>query len=101
MPNTITKLTARIEEYATDTKTPCALYKTEAYATKRAVAAAQFAAKIHVQDETFTEADYLVFWVESLERWTFAVNTNALQLQPGYIGGYIAAVATKFNCFCY
>ena len=99
MPNLIDHLTTRILNRAAETKKPCCLYRTEAMAKQKAAEAAEFAGKMHTQGSG--DAFYVVFYIEELERWTFCVDINELLRRADAVGGYIAAVSSKFNCFQY
>ena len=89
--NILQEITNRIERRASETKNPCKLYKTESAAEK---AGAKMAAIVGEHHDTKT-ARYLVLKVESLGKWTAAIDLTELLSRHDSIGGYVGLAANK------
>lgn len=90
MANIIAELTARIEDYRKDTKTPCKSYATEAAAEKATGKMAMAAAKYFTRDtEEARSARYVVFYNEAWSRWVGCIDMSELIGRKTSTGGYL------------
>ena len=95
--NTITSLTARIEEYRTTNKNPCKNYSTEAAAEKATAKMAQDAANYFSKTPGVEArpAQYVVFYNEAWGRWVGCVNLSELIQRSSSTGGYLGFCGAK------
>ena len=89
--NITTKLLNRINQRLTETKSPCKLYATESSADKAGLKVAEKAAKHFSQhgQEDIIQADYIVIYIPSIQKWTPCINLTALLSRRDAAGGYL------------
>lgn len=89
--NIVKNLQARIEDRLTETKTPCKLYATEEAADKAGANIAEIVGNHH---ET-RPANYVVIKIESIGKWTAAIDLNELCGREGRLGGYLGLACDR------
>lgn len=92
--NLIKDLTARIEEYRAENKTPCKNYATEAAAERATLdmaktCAAYFHKDVSATKETVKPAQYVVFFNEAWGRWVGCICISEVLRRPESTGGYL------------
>lgn len=89
--NIIKDLISRIENYRHTNKNPCKNYATEAAAEKATAAMAQaVATHFHIAGaDDARSANYVVFYVESWERWVGCIQLSELIQRKTSTGGYL------------
>lgn len=100
MANIIKDLTSRvIEARGTNKSFPCKVYKTEEAAEKVMAETAQMVATyFHVTgDEKTRPADYVVFYVESWDRWVGCINLSEVLNRKHSTGGYLGITKGIFT----
>lgn len=90
--NIITNLQARIENRLTETKNPCKLYATE---NRAEAAIAKLAAQVGKYFGSDRPAQFVVFQIESVGKWTAAIDINEVCSRPESRGGFVGICADK------
>lgn len=89
MPNLISELTERIEEYRATNKNPCKNYATEAATEKATAAAATHIGNYFSRSGEGKQAYYVVFYVAAWGRWVGCINQSEVLSRPDSAGGYL------------
>lgn len=90
--NVIDTLIERIERRAKETKTPCKLYSSYEAADRAGSKIASEVGDIH---ESRRGANYVVFEIPSLGKWTAAIDLTGLLSRPETVGGYVGYAGQK------
>ena len=95
--NLIKDLSARIEEYRSTNKRPCANYATEASATRAAGKVAAAVGKELSRNHDGEPCRFVVFYIPAWGRWGACLDSTELLARKDSSGGYLGIAPDFFK----